>query len=591
MTIISFLIFGLLATPVASYSNGLVYTACDTMIPNHRNTSADTTEPPYTVSASNYSYSPGDQITVSLEAKNGSFFKGLLLQARSVPGNEIVGHFIAIDPNTQGLTCGSNNSSISQKTSSNKTYISALWVAPASHASVLFRATFVQTRSTFWVGVESPVLTNINSPSTSSSPNATAPSSTATSATLATLTSISPSTHITRDTCGIQKICLSSPSDCDPSKTTNCHFMSSTKMIDGGYRFEISGPAAGYVAFGFSDDQIMGNDDIYICGVNAAGQVHIQHAFAEGRSRPQILTLTNVEASLMSYSGGVIQCAFSSRNQISTQRPTLQSQSSNSSDVYYVLFCYGSSLNGVIQFHGTSVFTSDSKVNLSSVSNVTHVEHGVSAMIKAHGALMLIAWMTTGSLGMGLARYFKVAAQKPVFGKALWFQGHQALMAVTVVATIVAFILSFVQVKGWAHDASTHAIIGCIVMGLTFIQPFVAFFRPSPQSSKRFIFNWSHRINAFVIKILAVANLFLGLQLIDHKLGWMVKVMGGFTGWWALFLLVLEINANLGQKEMKKSTSKGDTQASAKYEMYLLVIYLCGNLAFLITLLVGISQS
>lgn len=42
-------------------------------------------------------------------------------------------------------------------------------------------------------------------------------------------------------------------------------------------------------------------------------------------------------------------------------------------------------LLGAIQFHGSNVFTSDSKVNLSSVSNVTHVEHEVSAMIKAHG--------------------------------------------------------------------------------------------------------------------------------------------------------------------------------------------------------------
>ncbi|XP_018427976.1 PREDICTED: putative ferric-chelate reductase 1, partial [Nanorana parkeri] len=401
------------------------------------------------------------------------------------------------------------DSSISHINSNNKTNISALWVAPASHARVLFSQNeFVGT------------MTILNKEDPNSTAPLTTPGSTSTSA---ILTSISPPTHISRDTCGTQKICLSSPSDCDPSKTTNCHFMSSTKTSNGGYHFEISGPAAGYVAFGFSDDQFMGNDDIYICGINATGQVHIQHAYAEGRRRPQILTLTNVEASLLSYSGGVIQCTFSSTNQISTQQPVLQSRSSNSSDVYYVLVCYGPSLNG---------------------------------------ALMLIAWMTTGSLGMALARYFKVAAQKLFFGKAFWFQ-----------------------------NAITHAVIGCIVIGLTFVQPFIAFFRPSPENSKRFIFNWFHRINASVIKVLAVANLFLGLQLIDHKNGWMVEVMGGFVGWWVLFLIVFEINATLAKKGKKKSADKENTQASAKYEIPLLFLYLCGNLAFLITLLVGISQS
>lgn len=38
------------------------------------------------------------------------------------------------------------------------------------------------------------------------------------------------------------------------------------------------------------------------------------------------------------------------------------------------------------------------------------------------GALMLIAWMTTGSIGMIMARYMKSAAGKPILGKAIWYQ-------------------------------------------------------------------------------------------------------------------------------------------------------------------------
>ncbi|XP_075040269.1 putative ferric-chelate reductase 1 [Mixophyes fleayi] len=552
--------------------SGLVYKACDTMVPNHGTNVPETTAPPYTVSASSYSYSPGDQITVILQAHSETFFKGFLLQARSLPGNEIVGHFIVIDLNSQNLTCGENvDSSISHTNSSNKSNISALWVAPAAVSSVRFSSS----------------TSNIPRVSSTAASNTSIPSSSSRSTSTTQISSNPPPTHISRDSCGTQKNCLSNPSDCDPSKSTNCFFISSAVINDGVYHYEISGPS-GYVSFGLSDDQAMGNDDIYICGINSAGQVEIQHAYSEGKKPPRILPLSNVDVRLMSYTSGVIQCSFTSRNQISTQPPAQQSRSSNNSHMYYILVAYGPTDNGMIRYHGPNRFTSDTKVNLSTVSNVTNTEHGVDIMIKTHGALMIIAWMTTGSIGMILARYFKVAAKKLVFGKALWFQTHQILMVLTVAATIVSFVLSFVKVKGWTNNASTHAILGCIVMILTFFQPFIAFFRPSPDSSKRFIFNWFHGLNALVMKVLAVANLFLGLQLIDHNLGWMVNVMGGFVGWEALAIIALEINAVIARKEMKKSADTGSIQATS--EVYLLLVYLCGNLSFLIALLVGLGK-
>ncbi|CAJ0965146.1 unnamed protein product, partial [Ranitomeya imitator] len=276
---------------------------------------------------------------------------------------------------------------------------------------------------------------------------------------------------------------------------------------------------------------------------------------------------SNVDVRISSYTNGVIQCSFTSKNQISTQLPIYQSRSSNGSDLYYIFMAYGSSVNGQIRFHGPGVFLSDTKVDLSATSNVTHREKSAHIMVKTHGALMLIAWMTTGSLGAIIARYFKTAAKTPILGKALWFQA-----------------------KGWAYDVGTHAILGCIVMILAFFQPLIAFFRPSPENSQRYIFNWSHGINALVMKVLAVANLFLGLQFIDHRLGWMVKVMSGFCGWEGLIIICLEINAAKAKKEMKELADL-EKNVSVKAEVYLLLIYLCGNLAFLIALLVGIVKS
>ncbi|XP_077133559.1 putative ferric-chelate reductase 1 [Ranitomeya variabilis] len=598
MYLFGFLILGFLASHVSTFSNGLVYKACDTMKPEHGTTVPQTTEPPYIVSASSYSYRPADEITVTLQANPGMHFEGFLLQARTVPGNEIVGHFIVTAPNSQNLNCGNADSTVTHKDSSSKSSISARWVAPASVSRVIFKATILQSKPIYWVGIESPELTVFPnssmtiSPIVSSTAASNSPPRSITSS-LETTTPVSskpPPTYISSETCGTQKICLSNPSECDPSKTTNCLFMSSAMTDNGAYNFEISGPSGGYVSIGFSDDQFMGADDIYICVINSIGQVEIQHAYSEGRKPPLILPLSNVDVRISSYTNGVIQCSFTSKNQISTQLPIYQSRSSNGSDLYYIFMAYGSSVNGQIRFHGPGVFLSDTKVDLSATSNVTHREQRAHIIVKTHGALMLIAWMTTGSLGAIIARYFKTAAKTPILGKALWFQIHLVLMVLTVAATIVSFVLSFVEAKGWAYGVSTHAILGCIVMILAFFQPLIAFFRPSPESSQRYIFNWFHGINALVMKVLAVANLFLGLQFIDHKLGWMVKVMGGFGGWEGLMIICLEINAAMARKEMKKLADL-EKNVSVKAEVYLLLIYLCGNLAFLIALLVGIAKS
>ncbi|XP_044158364.1 putative ferric-chelate reductase 1 [Bufo gargarizans] len=668
------LIFGFLVSHVSTYSNGLVYKACNTMTPQH-GVSAQTTEPPYSVFASSHTYRPAEEITVTLQASPETYFEGFLLQARSIPENEIVGHFIVTDPKSRNLTCAENvvsnpnsnttsspivpstaasnttNSPIVPSTAASNTTNSPIVpstaasnttnspIVPSTAASnttnspiVLSTAASNTTSSPIVPSTaatnttSSPIVPSTAASNTTSSPivpstaasnttngpivpstaasnttNSPIVPSTAASNTSSASSSVPPSslssshppppTYISSETCGTQKICLSSPSDCDPSKSSNCFFMSSAMTDDGAYNFEISGLSGGYVSIGFSDDQLMGEDDVYICGINSNGQVEIQHAYTEGRKTPLSLPLGNVNVSMTSFTSGVIQCSFTSRNQISTQLPARQARSSNSSDTYYILFAYGSAENGRIRFHGPGVFSSDTKINLAVASNVTQKEYSTPIMVKTHGALMLIAWMTTGSLGMIIARYFKTAAKKPILGKALWFQAHLVFMVLTVAATIVAFVLSFVQAKGWVYYVSTHAILGCIVMILAFFQPIIAFFRPSPESKQRYIFYWFHVANALVMKVLAVANLFLGFQFIDQRLGWMVKVMGGFVGWGALTVICFEINAYLARKEMNKLADKESKEASVKSEVYLLIIYLCGNLAFLITLLVGIGLS
>lgn len=60
-------------------------------------------------------------------------------------------------------------------------------------------------------------------------------------------------------------------------------------------------------------------------------------------------------------------------------------------------------------------------------SLVCDVNHSI---FSPTGALMFVAWMTTVSIGVLMARFFKFVWAKPVFGQAAWFQvgGRKSFM-------------------------------------------------------------------------------------------------------------------------------------------------------------------
>ncbi|MEQ2285449.1 hypothetical protein AMECASPLE_031971, partial [Ameca splendens] len=188
---------------------------------------------------------------------------------------------------------------------------------------------------------------------------------------------------------------------------------------------------------------IQGNDDIYICGIDSTGLVEVQHAFSTGRTAPQVQPLGNVSDVKAMVQNGVLSCSFTSNNPISTQR------SSGFSSMFYLLFAYGARSNGITQMH-TDTFISSQRINISA-PDVVQADEKVH-IIQAHGALMLIAWMTTGPLGMMVARFQKgMANGVKLFGKDLWFVVHVSVMSITVAATFIAFILAFSFVNGWAE--------------------------------------------------------------------------------------------------------------------------------------------
>ncbi|XP_078795042.1 putative ferric-chelate reductase 1 [Oryzias latipes] len=538
---------------VWSYPNGKVTSSCDDLTPQH-GTSSQTAASPYTVAASSRSYTVGQSVTVVLQAPIGKSFMGFLLQAREVGSQTPVGSFSISSSNAQLLTCSNQpNTAVSQTSASTKTEIQVTWQpSPSQVKDIEFHATFVQSKKVYWVDVKSLSLSRSSNGSSTSALDI-----------------------ISKSGCGTSKICLSRPSDCDPSVSSSCFFMSATALAPGRVSYEMSGPSSGYIAFGFSDDQEMGNDDIYICGVAANGLVSVQHAFSTGSSTPSTLPLGNVSDVEASIKNNVIKCVFVSSNPISTQRAAV------SSPTYYLLYAYGPSSNGQIQKH-TGTFVSSDKMDVSNPQ--TSQSSGLPKIIQAHGTLMLTSWMTTATVGMMFARYMKSTAKgQKLLGKDVWFVVHVAVMSVTVIATCIAFILPFVYAGDWAGGA--HPVLGCLVMILSLLQLLGALLRCGPQHPRRFLFNWFHASNAVAVKALAVAAIFTGLSLVDSTHGWLMQVMGGFLGWDILFYFLFEV------KIRWKMNTAVEVSGSRTQSVVLRMVYVMGNLAFLIALLVGIGTS
>ncbi|CAL8398018.1 unnamed protein product [Arctogadus glacialis] len=565
---------------VRGYSSGMVAPACSNMVPSHTG-SPQTGPSPFYVTSSNTTYQDGDTITVQLQSTGATPFKGFLLQAREVGGDETpLGSFTVAVGDAQTLSCGlkSPNSAVSHTSPSDKNLISATWTAAASEnpKDIEFRATFVENYSRFWVSVRSPILIY-----SGASPNIT-PTAEVTTASVSSGSSTPSTLSISSAGCGRTKVCFSKPLNCDPAVDTGCHFMSASvsglkAKAEAEAHFELKGRGPGYVSFGFSQDQKMGNDDIYICGLDARGLVRVQHAYSTGRRKPNTLDLGKVSRVLGSLQDGVISCSFTSINPIATQ----EGQTGFDAP-YYLLFAYGSSTDGEIGYH-SGRFSSSEKLTISEYKQVGAA--GSPQSIRAHGALMLIAWMTTASLGMMVARYLKgLAKSHSPFGKAVWFLAHVSLMSLTVILTLIAFIVIFSYVRGWSGGA--HPVLGCLVTILAIIQPLGALFRCGPDHRMRYVFNWLHMLNALVMKVLAVAAIFTGLLMFDRSEDQtLVKVMGGFVGWEAALYLSYELYSRCRQPGFDIDGPKAQT-----LPLSLLVVFFLGNLAFLVTLLVGISE-
>ncbi|XP_060783787.1 uncharacterized protein LOC132890681 [Neoarius graeffei] len=166
--------------------------------------------------------------------------------------------------------------------------------------------------------------------------------------------------NITRNGCGISKLCISSSSDCDLAGNSNC-FFSSIQVKNQSFFIELSGTTTGYVALGLSKQ---GTTYAFVCG-NNSNNFFFQTATQKGT----VLTFANV-TTVHSVEGRLapnkpLQCIFnisSSFNNIS----------SKAEDNQFDVTILSGTTNGTSLGNATTQFKSNGALDLASPINVSN---------------------------------------------------------------------------------------------------------------------------------------------------------------------------------------------------------------------------
>uniref|UniRef100_A0A7N8Y3V0 Ferric chelate reductase 1 n=1 Tax=Mastacembelus armatus TaxID=205130 RepID=A0A7N8Y3V0_9TELE len=469
--------------PAGCYANGKVTEACGNMEPHH-GVPGQTIPSPYLLTTNSTTFSPGDHVQVILSGT--SHFEGFLLQAKGTASQGsafTVGTFTLTDPKrTQLLTCNKQqDSAVSHTSDARQKEVVVVWNAPQDSPNEV--QFFVTVVAHYSVlWVKLPGPVIYHHGVTPYPPQSTV---------------TSPPVQMT-----------TSPSLFRPVSITTFGW-TMMPMILSLEHAVISEPEC----------------EISINMFRLTNQHHLT-------------PLSGLSAVSWRLTDGLIQCTFSRPVKLANPgRYDLDQE-------YFLFIANGHAQYGKIWKHSRQPLISTHRKRITSPPEILTGSRAPTIM-KLHGALMLLAWMLTGSVGTFIASFYKPDwPNQTLLGQKVWFQVHRGLMILTVTLTIVAFGLPFFYRKGWSKHAGVHPYLGCGVLALSLIQPIIAAFRPLPDSDRRYIFNWAHWGVGSVTEIMAVAAMFLGMHQSSLLLPqpWAMHVLIGYVTWLALFRFLLLVH-------------------------------------------------
>ncbi|XP_012934550.1 putative ferric-chelate reductase 1 [Aplysia californica] len=520
---------------------------CDSLMPTD---TPDGRQPqvmpsPFRIQVQEEQYGLGSEIHVNLVATEGRAFRSFILGAYPYPyirGKKPVGQLTLLDgqdfevgrecDQTEGQPGAQASAfAVVSRDEKPKTKLMFVWTPNRRHGHIEFRATFIENDDTYWVSEKSAILED---PTPGNRP----------------LPRSRYTPPIITSECGTYKGCFREPAGCEEAQ---CLYILTWRSTPENTVFELGGLADGaadrYVAVGLSDDTYMGGDTVFTCAHNSATEsteVYLSYNQDDPKKNvpvpkyeedaPSYSSRRSKYGFLLeekgSYENARLRCKFTVRRDLDQYYDELKSLRGGPQ---HLLFAHGFAKKGSPSRHGLSVeelpLASASRVDIASTGDYN--DRARYSLAKAHGCLMILAWVLFASIGLLLTKYYKpMWPNQRMFEHKYWFLGHFNCMAMVFIITIIAIILIFVEAGGYSEapdlPQKAHPILGIIILVCIIINPVLALIRPSEDSSCRPVFNWFHWAFGTIANVLAIPQIFIGMDF--------GKVM---VPWWATWILVI----------------------------------------------------
>ncbi|XP_070501842.1 putative ferric-chelate reductase 1 homolog [Chironomus tepperi] len=496
---------------------GAPQSACSTLMPIHgNNIPALTSEPLFRISPQSDVLGQRQKMRVEINSVISDLtIKGFMIQARSLQDGSVIGEFSPPqDRLTKTIDCGNVGNTATHSSTELKRNVVLEWNAPTDFiGDIVFNSTLAQDYDKFWVGVTSSPLRIVadDQEITNSISTTRQPLKPTYSYTTKPTAENSNNEDMIYNGCGNTKTCFGVPSNC--VQTRSCASFTAVKVEGDKYVFEMrSPPRAAYIATGLSSDDKMGDDSVVEC-IYDSGSVRamVSHTIvANGKfDAPRSGVPQNiVQLREGRFENGMIYCQV--------ERPAVTRVNNVvfdlSKNTYYLLMASGSGLRaGSVDYHDINRAASSSALNLAEVANITAKS---KFLLRFHGSLMVLTWIGSTSIAIVMARYFKLTWRRSsMCGKDLWFAWHQLLVIITIVLSAVAFIVIFIEFKGWSPANTIHSYLGVTTTAICFLQALIGFSRPSPSSKNRPLFNWVHWFCGNAAHILSIVTIFTSVKL------------------------------------------------------------------------------
>ncbi|KAK7292770.1 hypothetical protein RJT34_15623 [Clitoria ternatea] len=132
---------------------------------------------------------------------------------------------------------------------------------------------------------------------------------------------------------------------------------------------------------------------------------------------------------------------------------------------------------------------------------------------RIHGVLNILGWGILIIMGAIVARYFKE-------WHPFWFYFHASVQSLGFVLGITGVISGLVLNNQLHFDVTLHKVLGIIILILGCLQIMAFLARPKKESKGRKYWNLYHHNTGRILIILAIANIFYGIQLGKEGSGW-----------------------------------------------------------------------